>query len=311
MKRALFGLALLFAGALSAQEVYTDNVVIVLDASGSMRKAMGAADGGRVISKMEAAKQAIVEVYKGIPDTTHVGLLVFSGEGKRDDWLVPLGPKSNAALLEALDRLGPRGGTPLGKYIKHGADQLLKTRGKQHGYGSYRLLVVTDGAAGDEGLMNKNAREVAARGLQLDVIGVAMAERHSLARIAHSYRRADDVESFKQVVAEVFAEVGGDDAGAAASEQEAFGVLEPLPAGVAEAMIQGLNKSGNHPIGEQLKAERAPQATAQQQPQPVAVPAGGRSQQQDGGGGPTAVKVLLVLAAVVIVGVVFGRVVRS
>ena len=41
---------------------------------------------------------------------------------------IPLGPRNDAALMRRLDRVQPGGGTPLGSYIKKGADRLLAER---------------------------------------------------------------------------------------------------------------------------------------------------------------------------------------
>ena len=57
-------------------------------------------------------------------------------------------------LNGAIDSITSQGGTPLGEYMKQGADALLDARKKQFGYGTYRLLVVTDGEANDAGLVD-------------------------------------------------------------------------------------------------------------------------------------------------------------
>src|SRR5688572_14682498 len=121
-----------------AQEAH-DNVVIVLDASGSMNGALP----GSKLNKMAAAKVALKEVLKKIPQSTRLGLLVFSARNLQDDWVYPLGPRNDAELFKAIDLPLPGRGTPLGQYIKIGADRLLEERAKQFGYGTFRLLVVT------------------------------------------------------------------------------------------------------------------------------------------------------------------------
>jgi hypothetical protein len=239
---AAFVLSLGAPGLLA--EDYHDNVVVVLDASGSMKDPM---PGGST-SKMAAAKSALKTVLRQVPDSTSIGLLVFSARNIQDPWVFPLGPRDNDRLTAAIDRLEPYGNTPLGHYIKVGADRLLQERTRQFGYGSYRLLIVTDGEAQDQDLVNRYTPDILARGITMDVIGVAMAQAHTLARKAHSYRRADDDASLQRAVAEVLAEVARPRTDVAQSD--AFELLAPLPAEVAAAALQALSTSGNHPIGE-------------------------------------------------------------
>lgn len=227
---------------LTAQETF-DNVVIVLDASGSMTQSM---KDQRTV-KMDAAKQAIQAVLKTVPQSTRVGLLVFSAANLDEDWVYPLGPRDDGVLFERLNRIRPGTSTPLGAYIKKGADRLLKERAAQYGYGSYRLLIVTDGEANDGELVERYTPEVMARGITMDVIGVAMSSNHTLATKVHSYRRADDPESLQRAIREVFAEVGGTTATVA--QADAFEWLEPIPLELAASMIQALSSSGNQPIG--------------------------------------------------------------
>ncbi len=242
---------LVLLGSAAAQEeppatndAYHDNVVIVLDASGSMKQPMR----GSGINKMKAAKNALKSVLRHLPETTHIGLLVFSASNLDDDWVYPLGPQDKTRLLQAIDRPKAHSGTPLGKYIKIGADRLLQARAQQYGYGTYRLLIVTDGNADDSKLVNRYTPEVLARGITIDVIGVDMKQDHTLAAMAHSYRRANDPGSLEKAIQEVFAELSAD-AGDFLMK-EAIELIRPLPAECAEAALQALSTSGNHPIGE-------------------------------------------------------------
>lgn len=268
---------LVAAGNARAQEVYHDNVVIILDASGSMEQRMRRTR----TRKMDAAKAALKEVLATVPETTHIGLLVFSAENLKDDWVYPLGPRDDARLMKVIDLPRSGGSTPLGAYIKKGADRLLKERAEQLGYGTYRLLIVTDGEAQDQDLVDRYTPEAVARGITVDVIGVDMKRAHTLATKVHSYRSADDPGSLRTAIAEVFAEVSS--TGTDAADEEAFALLAPIPDKTTVALIKALSTSGNHPIGERPSARRRSpmaktrpgHAVQQPLPKPVAAPADG------------------------------------
>lgn len=223
-------------------EQYRDNIVIIFDASGSMNESLGQ------VKKMDAAKSALWEVVKRAPNTINIGLLTFSGSNIINDWVYPLGPKNDTNLFSAINLPQPGGGTPLGKYIKKGADRLLEQRKKQYGYGSYRLLVVTDGIAQDQRLVDQYVPDVLSRGITTDVIGVGMKEEHILATMVHSYRKANDPESLKKAISQVFAEISDKETDTAG--EDAFEFLEGIPDALAMEMIETLSSSGNYPIGE-------------------------------------------------------------
>jgi uncharacterized protein YegL len=241
---ALVGMLMLVASPAVAQEEHYDNVVIVLDASGSMTEPFP----GTNLTKWDAATRALKEVIAQLPQSTRVGLFIFTdgiGAGRIS---VPLGPKDDAAVAEALAEVTPYGVTPLGAYLKHGADALLLAREAEHGYGTYRLLVVTDGEATDQHLVERYTPDLLARGITLDVVGVAMSQDHALKRKANSYRSADDLESLVQAVEEIFAEVSL--SGDVHVGEDAFEVLEELPDAFAMILLESLSSSyGNHPIG--------------------------------------------------------------
>ncbi len=222
-----------------------DNIVVVVDASGSMERRMS----GSNESKMQIAKEALKQVLGNAGEGTNVGIIVF---GKvRDEWVYPLGPRDNTRLYASIDSINAGGGTPLGEFIKKGADRLLQQRSQQHGYGSYRLLVVTDGEASDEGKVNKFTPDVMSRGIMVDVIGVDMKSNHTLAQPGrvHSYRSANDPAALAKAVQEVLAEVGSSDDSSV--DESVFDDLEGMDEAAAKAILRALSNSGNHPIGGQ------------------------------------------------------------
>jgi hypothetical protein len=216
-----------------------DCVVIVFDDSGSMDEDFG---GQR---RMEAAKRGLKVVLRSVPRDTWVGLFALNA-----GWQYDLGPLDQARLDAVIDRMETNGGTPLARSIKAGADRLMAEREKQFGYGSYRLLVVTDGQETENNeAIETYPPEVRARGLTLDVIGVGIGQEHSLRRQSHTYRSADNPRELERAIREVLAErvdqsdqTGGGDA---------FALVAGLDPGVAQQAIVALGKMPNHPIGEQ------------------------------------------------------------
>ncbi|MDD2716891.1 MAG: VWA domain-containing protein [Candidatus Wallbacteria bacterium] len=244
----LLAVFLLFSFCANAGGSYQDNVVIVLDASGSMNDSM---KGG---VKIQVAKDALKQVLPTIPDTTNIGLLVFSA-GNCKDWIFELGPKDNQKLMAAIDLPKPYGNTPLGEYMKIGADRLLEQRKLQNGYGTFKMLIVTDGEATTPEVVKKYLPDILSKGITIDVIGVDMKAKHILANSAHSYRTADNPEELKNAIREVFAEVGGGTD--TASLQEAFASIAPLPDELAREIVKSLSVSGNEPIGENAAVENS------------------------------------------------------
>ena len=210
----------------------------------------------------------------------------------------PLGPRDDGRLLEALTPIRARGGTPLGQYIKLGADRLLEQRAEQLGYGTFRLLVVTDGEATDGQLTERYVPEVVARGIVLDVIGVDMGQDHTLAAMAHSYRSAADPGSLKRAIAEVLAEVDPSDRDVA--DADAFALLEPLSTEAAQAVIDGLKNIDNRPIGRETFVPATPPPIASSAP--GGSPPGGASPPTKRGRGiePARFLVIAIIIAVVV-----------
>ncbi|MDE0316262.1 MAG: VWA domain-containing protein [Candidatus Poribacteria bacterium] len=257
--------------------VHTDNIVIILDASGSMQDKFRA-DETR--SKMDAAKEALKEVLAKVPDGTNIGLLVFSGRNIRDEWVYPLGPKDTARIIAAIDLPQPEGGTPLGRYMRIGANRLLEQREKQYNYGNYRLLIVTDGEAQDQAKIEQYTPEILNRQIRVDVIGVDMKTDHKLATDADSYRRADNPGELVAAVSQILAETGG--TGTDIDGEDAFEYIAPLSSEVALDLIQRITTPPSNTAIETTTVKHMPsqpKTPTPQQPiqQPVQKRSGGNS----------------------------------
>lgn len=216
------------------------NVVVVLDDSGSMADRMRRQ---RRVRKMAAAQQALVSVLQDLPDDAQVGVLTLNRGS--DGWVLPFGPLDKSQIEPAIRGVRASGRTPLGRFMKIGTDVLLQQR-EQAQFGTYRLLIVTDGEATDKRLVERYLPDILSRGLTVDVIGVDMESNHSLATQVHSYRRADDPESLRQAISEVFAESSSDANDAGESD---FELLAGLPPEVASAALTALCDTDNRPIG--------------------------------------------------------------
>ncbi|MEO0796100.1 MAG: vWA domain-containing protein [Verrucomicrobiota bacterium] len=236
-------LGALCAAALQAQESNNlDNVVVILDGSGSMS---GMIDDK---SKMQAAKNSVYQALKKLPDDTQFGLLVFSKNV--NGWAYPLGPLDKTKVRKQVKRIKQGGKTPLGTFLKTGADSLLAERAKQFNYGTYRLIVITDGESTDGKLMLNYAPELVSRGITLNVIGVGMANDHSLKDAAHQYVGAKDVKSLDAAVTTFIAEVSSNTDLDAAGESP-YDYLAFFPNNdAALSTIDALSESGNQPLGE-------------------------------------------------------------
>ncbi len=219
------------------------NVVVVLDDSGSMEDRMRTASGR--VQRIEAAKKALISVLSNLPADTNVGVLALNSEVAGSHWIVPFGPADRSVWEPNIRGIRAEGGTPLGEFLKVGADALLEARSRQI-YGTYRLLVVTDGEANDERILDAYLPDVLSRGMIVDVIGVDMESDHSLATRVHNYRRADDDRALQQAISEVFAESSGTNDDANDSD---FELIAGLPDGMASAALQAIVNRGNEPVG--------------------------------------------------------------
>ncbi len=234
-----FGIVLLWLAAMLPTTSANDVVVVVLDDSGSMKESMRTGQGK--MSRIEAARQALRSVVDSLPENTQLGILLLNGAKANDHWVLALGKIDKQAAKGKIERIEAKGGTPLGRAMQKGMNELLQVRAKQR-YGNYRLIVVTDGEATDADVLASYFPDMISRGISIDVIGVDMREAHSLSQRAHSYRKASDPESFQRALQEVFAETASSDGG------EDFAMIDPLTEELAREALAALGGSNNNEI---------------------------------------------------------------
>ena len=259
----LFAIAFAFATSSFA----SDSVVIVLDDSGSMNEKMR---GG--IKRIEAAKNAIKIVLRQFSPETKVGLLLLNGDRAKQHWAIPLEHLSVSKATRRVESVVADGSTPLGERMREAADALLKQR-EQQIYGTYRLLVVTDGEANDAKMLAEYLPDILSRGLVVDAIGVDMKQHHSLATRVHSYRKADDDVALSKAVQEVFAEKT--DSGVSDS-QEDYSLLQAFDDETAKEALLALSIPNNSPIVGFAALNESSSPVAM----PTAIPLGGPSATQ-------------------------------
>jgi hypothetical protein len=284
-----------FVPSLYAQEtaLHSENIVVLLDASGSMNETFGS-DANR--TKLQTAKNALKSVLSKLPDDINIGLLIFS-TSHSTPWLYPLGVKESDRFLNAVAGVRANGGTPLGQYMKMGADALLAQREKQYNYGSYRLLVITDGKARDAHLVDAYTPAIMNRQIRVDVIGVDMPEDHMLATVVDSYRRADNPEQLIEAVSKILAETSSSTIDA---DEDLFELIQPLTNELARGMIEALSTvPSNQPIG--LESVSEPDVESQTPPttQPTTTSTGS-STTDEGGDGP-----LILIGILLVAGILF------
>ena len=128
------GLALMLA---SAPLLARENVILVLDASGSM---WGQIDGR---SKVEIARDAVAELLDGWSSEHHLGLMAY-GHNRRGDCadielLIEPGPLDAAAFRRTVNSLNARGMTPLSAAVQQAAVALKSSEQRA------TVILVSDG----------------------------------------------------------------------------------------------------------------------------------------------------------------------
>ncbi|MEK3889378.1 vWA domain-containing protein [Bacillus sp. FSL K6-3431] len=125
------------------------NVLVLLDASGSMRVDLGGQ------TQMGAAKMAITNFVKGLPKEANVGLRVYGHKGtgsdsdkalscSSSDLVYPLAPYDQSAFQDSLDKTQPAGWTPIQLALNEAEKDLAPYKGKEN---TNIVYLVSDGVS--------------------------------------------------------------------------------------------------------------------------------------------------------------------
>jgi uncharacterized protein YegL len=184
-----------------AADFLADNFLVILDASGSMGESE--CSGGD--PKIVVANKAIKNFAATLPEDANLGLVYFSG---RVETASQLGTGNRESFNKALDRITARGGTPLVASLKAGYWNLTEQAQRQNGYGTYRLVVITDGESSDGDPSPTAQRIVESSPISIHVIGFCTGAEHSLnVEGFTAFSTADNPEELAQGLASVTAEV--------------------------------------------------------------------------------------------------------
>ncbi len=164
---------------------------------------MGAAFGET--TRMAAARSALTDLIRALPETTPVGLVIFGGQRRGDcsdvSVQAPEGADGQAGLIHAINGATPTGMSPLAAAIRAAVDQL---EGRA---GGGVVILLADGPDTCLGEPREAVRSLRAAGIRftLHVIGLAVSDAASLEGIAEAgggrYLEADDPASLRAAIA--------------------------------------------------------------------------------------------------------------
>jgi len=179
----------------------TSNFYFAFDMSGSMDEKCS---GKR---KIDGAKEAVTRFMRNVPDDVNIGLMLFgtrSGDGYAES--LPIGSGNKDEFLKIIESLQPSGETPLGEALLASIDKITEQYKKQLGYGTYRIIIITDGE--ETGIdLKQPCNYLAQHGfIGLYSIGLCMERSHTLKKYSLSYRDANNYEELEQALVEATAE---------------------------------------------------------------------------------------------------------
>lgn len=194
--------------ALAANLIAT-NYLVLLDTSGSMANS----ECSGQVSKFDAARAALKAFAGSLGENDQFALAVFTDDAAR--LVLPFGGGAShrQRLGQALAKLAPGGATPLRGAIGFSFQALTEQAQRQVGYGTYRLVVITDGYSTD-----KDPKEVAMdivrrSPIEVHAIGFCIGGSHSLNVAGYTrYYTADNPRQLAEGLAAVRAEVENFDA---------------------------------------------------------------------------------------------------
>jgi Ca-activated chloride channel family protein len=206
---AIAALAAASLAPLAARADDATNVLIVLDASGSMAGRMG----GQV--KMQLAERVVKDLVDNMPAEMNVGLIVYGAKSSREkrdckdiDLLRPVQRVDPKSFDAALEHVSPHGMTPIGASLLRAAEALKGLPGQS------TIVLVSDGTEtceSDPCAVAKQVKETTGIDVRVHVVGldVGAGERGTLECVAQggggTYYPVTDEQGLRKALTEATA----------------------------------------------------------------------------------------------------------
>lgn len=162
--------------AFTAQDMLAANWVLVLDNSASMNTTSCSGKETRMV----AGGKAVVNFASQRPANDNFGLVIFSSGAAYARVAAPLG--RDRKLFEAeVKKASPDYNTPLGPAIELAYKELVVQYQRQGGYGTYHIVVVTDGDANQGRDPESVVKEIVKKSpVQVHTVGFCTGAGHRL-----------------------------------------------------------------------------------------------------------------------------------
>jgi Mg-chelatase subunit ChlD len=176
-----------------ADNLTAKNVVLVIDASGSMEYSCNGEE--KIVTARAAARTYLDQV----PAEVNLGLVTFRRESGTVQ--VSLGPNNHAAVREALETFEVGSATPMSRGIDVAYQELVRAGSAQLGYGEYHMVILADGQPGIRDGDNEVELTIAALDelalqtpISITTIGFCTELRETLDRPGTFYYPANDLD---------------------------------------------------------------------------------------------------------------------
>jgi len=199
LKLILVGMTLLnfsYAKELQGDLTLRKNIVILFDDSGSMMQR------GRIYK----AQKATINLLQSLKDGTNIA--IYALNKKRVVELQPVEDGVESAIKK-IENIRADGSTPIGKSLDAVTKILERQKAKQSGYGSYTIIVVTDGKANSPRTMFRAVDRAIDNGFIIKTIGLDIHD-HKLKKVTQFVEASSQRELTKALMRAVDAEVSDD-----------------------------------------------------------------------------------------------------
>ncbi len=187
-----------------SNNLLASNYYLVLDGSGSMDRTSCGAGQRRI----DVAKTALSTFVSSLPNDAQIGLYVFDGRGANERAALKAGGEHKQFVIDQIKLVESNDGTPLGASLIEAYNSLTAQAKKQLGYGTFHSVIVTDGDAGDTGLMNRMVDKIVGEtAINLHTMGFCIGASHALNRQGYvNYQSASNPEQLLAGLSSVTAE---------------------------------------------------------------------------------------------------------